>query len=116
MCRLPYSQDQCGNFLDNLENIDDTDREGDDEEVYFVPDTLDPEDDADDDNEYLYKPEDLDDIDAAFLATNPGPQQQEAWLHLDNVSTITKHVSDVSCCLEWRGLAKDLHWIGSCAN
>ena len=99
-----------------MENIDDTDREGDDEEVYFVPDTLDPEDDADDDNEYLYKPEDLDDIDAAFLATNPGPQQQEAWLHLDNVSTTTKHVSDVSCCLEWRGLAKDLHWIGSCAN
>ena len=83
-----------------MENIDDTDREGDDEEVYFVPDTLDPEDDADDDNEYLYKPEDLDDIDAALLATNPGPQQQEAWLHLDNVSITTKHVSDVSCCLE----------------
>lgn len=100
--RLPYSQDQCGDFLsaqrlispDSLEDTDDIYREEGDspdsleEQIYLVPDNYE-QDQADfQPQPYIYNQEDIDDeghtLDQDYM---PEEDKQEAWLHLQNVST-----------------------------
>lgn len=98
--RLPYSQDQCGDFLsaqrlispDSLEDTDDIYREEGDspdsleEQIYLVPDNYE-QDQADfQPQPYIYNQEDIDDeghtLDQDYM---PEEDKQEAWLHLQNV-------------------------------
>ena len=104
--RLPYSQDQCGDLLsaqrlmapDTLENTDDIYREEGDltpdsleEQIYLVPENYE-QDQADfQPRPYIYNQDDIEDegptlIDDDFM---PEEDQQEAWLHLQNVSTFS---------------------------
>ena len=100
--RLPYSKDQCGDFLsaqrlistDSLEDTDDIYREEGDspdsleEQIYLVPENYE-QDQADfQPQPYIYNQEDIDDegltLDQDYM---PEEDKQEAWLHLQNVST-----------------------------
>ena len=101
--RLPYSQDQCGDLLsaqrllspDNLEDTDDIyPEEGDtpdslEEQIYLVPENYEQDQEDFQPQPYIYNQEDIDDegptlIDEEYM---PDLDQQEAWLHLQNVST-----------------------------
>ena len=100
--RLPYSQDQCGDLLsaqrllspDNLEDTDDIyPEEGDtpdslEEQIYLVPENYEQDQEDFQPQPYIYNQEDIDDegptlIDEDYM---PNLDQQEAWLHLQNVS------------------------------
>ena len=101
--RLPYSQDQCGDFLsaprlispDNFEDTDDIYREEGgtpdslEEQMYLVPDNYEQDQTDFQPRPYIYNQEDIEDEGPTLTDENDMPEedQEEAWLHLQNVST-----------------------------
>ena len=99
--RLPYSQDQCGDFLsaprlispDNFEDTDDIYREEGgtpdslEEQMYLVPDNYEQDQTDFQPRPYIYNQEDIEDEGPTLTDENDMPEedQEEAWLHLQNV-------------------------------
>ena len=93
--RLPYSQDQCGDFLStqrltpqDLEDPDDDYREGVDtpdtidQQIYLVPEHYEQDQGDFQPPQYIYNQDDIEDED--YMSEE---DQQRAWLHFQSVST-----------------------------
>jgi len=91
--RLPYSQDQCGDFLStqrltpqDLEDPDDDYREGVDtpdtidQQIYLVPEHYEQDQGDFQPPQYIYNQDDIEDEDYM-----PEEDQQRAWLHFQSV-------------------------------
>ena len=113
--RQPYSRELCGTYItaqklvpqDNLEqDLDDADLEGDDklEDVFLVPDDVDDNEEEEDSQQqtFMLRPDDYDGRhEAPLMIVEDGEddmtdlEQQEAWLQLQNVSTISSFIQSM---------------------